>query len=81
MSVCFVAINEGYGTDRQDTLEAFPFSQQLPKCEDEDAELRRKLRHMGKGTISEKSLLFSSSLGYSIQMHVFRALLPFYKLV
>ncbi|XP_041347084.1 CUE domain-containing protein 1-like [Gigantopelta aegis] len=44
------AMNEGYGTDRQDTLEAFPFSQQLPKSEDEDAELRRKLRHMGKAS-------------------------------
>ena len=40
---------EGYGDDRQDTLEAFPFSQQLPKANEEDAEFLQKLRHMGKG--------------------------------
>ncbi|XP_071111074.1 CUE domain-containing protein 1-like [Haliotis cracherodii] len=44
------AMMEGYGDDRDDTLEAFPFSQQLPKGDDEDAELRRKLKHMGKAS-------------------------------
>ncbi|XP_076435114.1 uncharacterized protein LOC143274972 isoform X2 [Babylonia areolata] len=41
---------EGYGDDRQDTLEAFPFSQQLPKTTEEDAEFLQKLRHMGKAS-------------------------------
>lgn len=41
---------EGYGDDRQDTLEAFPFSQQLPKASEEDAEFLQKLRHMGKAS-------------------------------
>lgn len=39
----------GYGNDHQSTLEAFPFSQQLPKADEVDAELLQKLRHMGKG--------------------------------
>ncbi|KAK7087903.1 CUE domain-containing protein 1-like [Littorina saxatilis] len=41
---------EGYGDDRRDTLEAFPFSQQLPKASEEDAEFLQKLRHMGKAS-------------------------------
>jgi hypothetical protein len=42
---------EGYGDeDREHTLEAFPFSQQLPVANREDAEFLQKLRHMGKGT-------------------------------
>ncbi len=49
MFVCVAAMMEGYGDDRDSTLEAFPFSQQLPKMNDEDAEMRRKLKHMGKG--------------------------------
>ena len=47
-NVCYCHA-EGYGDDRQDTLEAFPFSQQLPKANEEDAEFLQKLRHMGKG--------------------------------
>ncbi|KAL3856534.1 hypothetical protein ACJMK2_011280 [Sinanodonta woodiana] len=44
---------EGYGKDKQDTLEAFPFSQSMPPMEkdkDEDAELRGQLTHMGKAS-------------------------------
>ncbi|XP_025088955.1 uncharacterized protein LOC112561031 isoform X2 [Pomacea canaliculata] len=40
----------GYGNDHQSTLEAFPFSQQLPKADEVDAELLQKLRHMGKAS-------------------------------
>ena len=36
---------EGYGEDHQDHLDAFPFSQPLPR--DENAEFRRQLKHMG----------------------------------
>lgn len=39
---------EGYGTDNQNTLGAFPFSQPVI-TKDEDAELRGKLKHMGRG--------------------------------
>lgn len=48
---------EGYGHDNQETLDAFPFSQPLPSNVDEDAELRRQLKHMGRG----KSLSLSLS--------------------
>ncbi|GFR73752.1 CUE domain containing 1b [Elysia marginata] len=41
---------EGYGEDRQNTLEAFPFSQQLPPPVSEDVELRKKLKNMGKAS-------------------------------
>ncbi|XP_055862402.1 CUE domain-containing protein 1-like isoform X2 [Biomphalaria glabrata] len=41
---------EGYGDDRRDTLEAFPFSQQLPPPVSEDVELRKKLKNMGKAS-------------------------------
>ncbi|KAK3587286.1 hypothetical protein CHS0354_034440 [Potamilus streckersoni] len=44
---------EGYGKDKQETLEAFPFSQSVPPMEkekDEDAELRGQLKHMGKAS-------------------------------
>ncbi|XP_064612703.1 CUE domain-containing protein 1-like [Liolophura sinensis] len=42
---------EGYGQDRQDTLEAFPFTQKLNNgAEDADRELRRQLKHMGKAS-------------------------------
>lgn len=41
---------EGYGEDRRDTLEAFPFTQQLPSTKNEDVELRKKLKHMGKAS-------------------------------
>ncbi|CAG5126100.1 unnamed protein product, partial [Candidula unifasciata] len=41
---------EGYGDDRHETLEAFPFSQQLPPPANEDVELRQKLRNMGKAS-------------------------------
>ncbi|KAK3793304.1 hypothetical protein RRG08_042246 [Elysia crispata] len=41
---------EGYGDDRQNTLEAFPFSQQLPPPVSEDVELRKKLKNMGKAS-------------------------------
>ncbi|XP_050409953.2 CUE domain-containing protein 1 [Patella vulgata] len=40
----------GYGEDHQTTLEAFPFSQQLPPRTDKDEELRTKLKHMGKAS-------------------------------
>jgi len=38
---------EGYGDDRQQELDAFPFSQ--PVVRDDDAELRHKLKDMGGG--------------------------------
>ncbi|XP_005107183.1 uncharacterized protein LOC101847139 [Aplysia californica] len=41
---------EGYGDDRQDTLEAFPFSQQLPPPVNEDVELRKKLKNMSRAS-------------------------------
>lgn len=41
---------EGYGHDNQETLDAFPFSQPLPSNVDEDAELRRQLKHMGRAS-------------------------------
>lgn len=37
---------EGYGDDRQQQLDAFPFSQPIPQGDD-DAELRHKLKDMG----------------------------------
>ncbi|KAL5015840.1 hypothetical protein ScPMuIL_005429 [Solemya velum] len=40
---------EGYGTDNQNTLGAFPFSQPVV-TKDEDAELRGKLKHMGRAS-------------------------------
>ncbi|KAJ8313046.1 hypothetical protein KUTeg_010419 [Tegillarca granosa] len=41
-------VTEGYGDDRQDHLDAFPFSQPAPAAKkDEDAELRRQLKNMG----------------------------------
>ncbi|ESO97331.1 hypothetical protein LOTGIDRAFT_231527 [Lottia gigantea] len=40
----------GYGEDNQTTLEAFPFSHQLPPKSDKDEELRTKLKHMGKAS-------------------------------
>lgn len=39
---------EGYGDDRQQQLDAFPFSQPIPQGDD-DAELRHKLKDMGGG--------------------------------
>ncbi|KAK3084994.1 hypothetical protein FSP39_022547 [Pinctada imbricata] len=38
---------DGYGRDKQEHLDAFPFSQPLPPNKDEDAELRRQLKNMG----------------------------------
>lgn len=46
--LCF-SVHEGYGNDSDKTLDAFPFSQSTGKEKDEDAELRRQLRGMGKG--------------------------------
>lgn len=43
-------INEGYGDDNQQTLEPFPFSQPVEKGKEEDAELRRQLKQMGKAS-------------------------------
>lgn len=43
-------INEGYGDDNQNTLEPFPFSQPVEKGKEEDAELRRQLKQMGKAS-------------------------------
>lgn len=43
-------INEGYGDDNQNTLEPFPFSQPVEKVKEEDAELRRQLKNMGKAS-------------------------------
>lgn len=45
----FISVNEGYGDDNQKTLEPFPFSQPVEKGKEEDAELRRQLKQMGKG--------------------------------
>lgn len=39
--------HEGYGEDSTDHMDAFPFSQPLPKDKDDDAELRRQLNNMG----------------------------------
>ncbi|XP_069135338.1 CUE domain-containing protein 1-like [Argopecten irradians] len=39
--------HEGYGEDSTDRMEAFPFSQPIPKEKDDDAELRRQLNNMG----------------------------------
>ena len=51
-----MSISEGYGEDRQNTLEAFPFSQQLPSPNthpaNEDVELRKKLKNMSRGMFS-----------------------------
>ena len=44
-------VHEGYGEDNQNTLEPFPFSQPVNK-EKDDAELRRQLKSMGKGSLS-----------------------------
>ncbi|GFO10558.1 cue domain-containing protein 1 [Plakobranchus ocellatus] len=41
---------EGYGDDRDSTLEAFPFSQQSSAPVSEDVELRKKLKNMGKAS-------------------------------
>lgn len=43
-------INEGYGDDNQKTLEPFPFSQPVEKGKEDDAELRRQLKQMGKAS-------------------------------
>ena len=40
---------EGYGNDDHITLDAFPFSKKLNRPTDDDTELLKKLRHMGKG--------------------------------
>ena len=44
-----LTVHEGYGDDNQSTLEPFPFSQPVEKVKEEDAELRRQLKNMGKG--------------------------------
>ena len=50
--VCvFATVHQGYGDDSDKTLDAFPFSQPTVKDKDEDAELRRQLRGMGKGSV------------------------------
>ncbi|XP_033748103.1 uncharacterized protein LOC117333084 isoform X2 [Pecten maximus] len=40
-------LEHGYGQDSTDHMEAFPFSQPIPKDKDDDAELRRQLNNMG----------------------------------
>ena len=45
--MCILVSIVGYGDDRQQELDAFPFSQPLQK--DDDAELRQKLKDMGGG--------------------------------
>jgi hypothetical protein len=45
---CLFSVSiEGYGDDRQQELDAFPFSQ--PVVRDDDAELRHKLKDMSGG--------------------------------
>lgn len=67
---------EGYGQDHQDTLEAFPFSQQLPKAKSQDdAELLQKLKHMGKASKRQFAALarrFFSRRRKKSPRHLFR---------
>ena len=58
------AVNEGYGDDNQNTLEPFPFSQPVEKGKEEDAELRRQLKQMGKGMSRILIFVFCPSSRY-----------------